>query len=276
MEIAISLDEESWEGELKGRKRDDSLFDFQISANIVRSKSGSPICTMASFEDITERKQAEEALRIANKKLNLLGSITGHDILNQLTVMMGYKDLMKESLKDERLLDFLSKIGKAGENVKQMLEFRREYDRIVAEEPEWVNVAEIINRVAADLPFRDVSLTIDLDSLGIFSDPLIGKVFYNLLQNSLQHGGDLAKIRVYHRRTGDGITLIIEDDGVGVPEKEKESIFEYGYGKHRGYGLYHIKEILSIYQMNIKETGTPGEGARFEIRIPHSRYRFSG
>ena len=231
------------------------------------------ICT---GQDITDRKQSEEALRVANKKLNLLGGITGHDILNQLTVMNGYGSLLENSLDDERLLNYLKNIGKASRKIEEMLEFRREYERIVTEEPEWVNVAEFVNRAAADMPWGGVSLSIDLDSLEIFADSLIGKVFYNLLQNGLEHGGDLTEIRVFDETAKHGTILVFEDDGMGIPENEKEKIFEYGFGKHLGYGLNHIREILGIYRMSIREVGEPGKGARFEIHVPEGNYRIVG
>lgn len=231
------------------------------------------VCT---GQDITGRKKNEEDLRIANKKLNLLGGITGHDVLNQLTVIMAYSELLKSSIEDEKLLKYLDNIGKSGESVKEMIAFRREYERIVARESEWVKVAETIDRVASKLPFGEVSLKVNLDSLEIYSDPLIGKVFYNLLQNSLHHGGDLSEIVVDFRKEENGVALIFKDDGAGIPEIEKDKIFDYGYGKHLGYGLHHIREILEIYDMNIKEIGTPGEGAEFEIWITPSHYRLQG
>ena len=54
-------------------------------------------------QDITEQKRAEDALTIACQKMNLLSSITRHDILNQLTVLSGYLALSEEFATDEKL-----------------------------------------------------------------------------------------------------------------------------------------------------------------------------
>ena len=67
-----------------------------------------------------------------------------------------------------------------------------------------------------------------------------------------------------------------EDNGVGIPTDEKEQIFERGYGKNTGLGLFLASEILSITGMTIRETGEPGKGARFEIAVPKDGYRVSG
>ena len=73
----------------------------------------------------------------------------------------------------------------------------------------------------------------------------------------------------------EGLLLVYEDDGVGVPVPAKQKIFDRGYGEHTGLGLYLVREILSISDIHIQETGTPGKGARFEIRLPPGSYRFS-
>jgi signal transduction histidine kinase len=72
---------------------------------------------------------------------------------------------------------------------------------------------------------------------------------------------------------GDACTLIVEDDGVGVPPGMKDSVFRPGIGRHTGFGLFLVREVLGITGMSIRETGQPGRGARFEIRIPRGGFR---
>ena len=73
-----------------------------------------------------------------------------------------------------------------------------------------------------------------------------------------------------------GLNLIFEDDGAGIPKNENEKIFQRGFGKNTGLGLFLCREILSITGITIKETGEPGKGARFEIFVPQGFYRFNG
>jgi len=110
----------------------------------------------------------------------------------------------------------------------------------------------------------------------MFADPLVVKVFYNLMDNAVSHGGTITCIRFSPRRHGDDYVIVCEDDGVGVPAEEKEKIFERGFGKHTGLGLALSREILSITGITITENGRPGKGARFEITVPKGSYRFAG
>ena len=54
----------------------------------------------------------------------------------------------------------------------------------------------------------------------------------------------------------------------------KKHLFKRGYGKNTGFGLFLIREILSITGITIDENGEPGKGARFEITVPNGTYRF--
>ena len=107
----------------------------------------------------------------------------------------------------------------------------------------------------------------------VFADPLIVKVFYNLMDNAVRYGGKITTIRFsVEDRNGDQI-IVCEDDGDGVVAEEKEKIFERGFGKNTGLGLALSREILDITGITIRETGEPGKGARFEMTVPKGMWR---
>ena len=102
---------------------------------------------------------------------------------------------------------------------------------------------------------------------------MIGKVFYNLVENSARHGRDLTRIRVSCVQRADELILVYEDDGGGIPSSSREFVFDQGFGENTGLGLFLIREILAITGMRISETGEGGTGVRFEIRVPAGRFR---
>jgi signal transduction histidine kinase len=71
----------------------------------------------------------------------------------------------------------------------------------------------------------------------------------------------------------DSLIISFEDDGIGIPFDEKERIFENGYGKNTGIGLYLAREILSITGLFIRECGIEGKGSKFEIVVPAGKFR---
>jgi signal transduction histidine kinase len=109
----------------------------------------------------------------------------------------------------------------------------------------------------------------------VLADPLYEKVFGNLIDNSRRHGERVRHISFSSAlQDHDSLILMYEDDGFGVPESDKERIFEKGFGKETGLGLFLSREILTITGLTIKETEVYGKGARFEILVPLGRFRF--
>ena len=107
----------------------------------------------------------------------------------------------------------------------------------------------------------------------MFADPLIVKVFYNLMDNAFRYGGKITTIRFSVEQRDEYHVVVCEDDGEGVITEEKERIFERGFGKNTGLGLALSREILDITGITIRETGEPGKGARFEMAVPNEAWR---
>jgi signal transduction histidine kinase len=127
-----------------------------------------------------------------------------------------------------------------------------------------------------DLDLSSVNVTVTTGNATIFADPLFDKVIYNLFDNALRHGEGVSEIRVSSEERSSGVVLVIEDNGTGIPAAIKEKIFERGYGKNTGWGLFLVREILEITGMTITECGEPGKGARLEIHIPRGSFSPDG
>ncbi|WP_301677572.1 sensor histidine kinase [Methanoculleus methanifontis] len=249
---------------------------FETIRSPILDRSGEVIGTVGIARDITGRKKTEEAVRLANKKLNLLSSITRHDVLNQLTVVLGYLRLAEEQVTDPLLRDYLEKMSKAGEIARRQIEFTREYQEIGVRLPRWQDVRSTILQATKDLTPGLVTLSVDIRDVEVFADPLLEKVFYNTVENALRHGGSITKVKFSAENSDGCLRIVCEDDGTGVPESEKQHIFERRYFNHTGFGLFLAKEVLAITGLSIRETGVPGEGARFELLVPAGVYRLNG
>jgi PAS domain S-box-containing protein len=230
--------------------------------------------TIVSLLDITDKVLAEDAVQRANKKLNLLSSITRHDILNQLTALKGYLELSQISATDAGLKTSIEKELVAAEAIQHQILFTRDYQDIGIQSPEWQNLREVILGNCNGIRLKNVTVTVLFNGVEIYADLLLGKVFYNLMDNAIRHGGTLMQIRFTCEESFEELVVICEDDGVGIPADVKEKIFNRQHFVGSGFGLFISREILSITGISIRETGTPGKGARFEIRVPKGAYRF--
>lgn len=220
--------------------------------------------------DITGRKKTEKALRQANRQLNLLSSVTRHDVLNNISIILGFLALTRTEVDNPKLEGYLKEIEAATKAIRSQIEFTRVYQDLGTHEPQWIPLDEVMPHL--QLP---PTVTLDTDAGGyrVYADPMFEKVFQNLLDNSLRHGGHVTSIRVSYHKTGKDLVIVWEDNGKGIPVQEKEKIFERGFGNNTGFGLFLIREILMMTDMTIRENGKPGMGARFEITVPQGAYR---
>ena len=224
--------------------------------------------------DITERKIAQDALALANKKLGLMASITRHDIVNQLVALNAYIELCRERTTDPAVVSHLQTMAKVSASIERHITFTRDYQTLGEQAPEWQDAGACVIRATAGLPMRNIRVATELHDVKILADPLFEKIFYNLIDNALRYGGEkMTTIRIRSEETQEGLTIFVEDDGAGVAPEDRPHLFTKGFGKNTGLGLFLSREILAITGMDIRETGTSGEGARFEIMVPKGAYR---
>ncbi|MCM2465804.1 PAS domain S-box protein [Methanoculleus oceani] len=255
------------------RRKDGRYIWVEVCTIPVYGDDGRPVAIDYAVHDIDAWKQTEAALIQANKNLTLMNSIVRHDILNQVTVVLGHIALLRDRPLDPTVAAALDKQQAAVEIIQSQIEFTRDYQDLGIRAPGWFPVGPLVTGAARALRPAGIKFAADLDGLSVYADPLLSSVFYNLLENAIRHGRTVTEIRVTAVPDG-GVRIVWEDNGVGVPAENKERIFERGFGSHTGLGLFLVKEILSITGIAIRETGEPGKGARFEIAVPERYARY--
>jgi PAS domain S-box-containing protein len=236
---------------------------------------GRVIGAIESIRDISSRKRVEQALLKTNEKLNLLSSITRHDIRNRITVLFGILPIVKRMSSSPEMAELIDLLEKAAYAIRDQIEFTRDYQDMGVHAPEWRDAGELLDHISHQGLLSAVRLENELHGLMIYADPLLERVFYNLVDNAIRHGGDITLIAASYVPNQGGIVVIFEDNGAGIPDELKTKVFERGYGKNTGLGLFLVREILSITGISIVERGIFGSGARFEILVPEGCYRFS-
>jgi signal transduction histidine kinase len=174
----------------------------------------------------------------------------------------------------EVLAEMMSRIDKGARTIDALLDFTGEYEKIGLTEPVWLEVPRLFKEGVMGLDTQRITASLDLDGLEILGDPMFSKVFRNLADNTLRHGEKATRISVSYEVRPDGLVITYEDDGVGITKEARAKLFQRGYGKNTGLGLYLTKEILDSSGMIIRETSVPGSGVRFEMLVPNGKFRF--
>jgi PAS domain S-box-containing protein len=251
-----------------------AIFWFEVRCFLRIDISGNPVGIYGILRDVSVRKNAQDAMNIANKKLNLLNQNTRHDILNTITGLLGCVDMAKatqSAAEKDQLLDDIKHLTRV---IQNQITFTREYQEVGVREPQWQNINAIIDTVKASFTKSGIAITAGFDTIEIYADPLLEKVFYNLIDNAIRHGGTITRITIEASVRDNDLVLVFRDDGVGIENNQKPEIFKRGVGKNTGMGLFLTAEILEITGIRIEEKGIYGKGACFEIRIPNGTWRY--
>lgn len=253
------------------KRKNGTTFIADTKTAVLHDSRGEITGLLTIVRDITDRKRAEDALHQMNRQLQLMGSITRHDILNQLMALESYVVLAREITDPSQssLNEFIKKEGDIIKTIKTQIQFTRDYQELGVKKPVWQNLNTSVSYARSALPVRDITISVDNPSVEVLADPLFGKVIYNLIDNALRYGGStLSCIMFSSHVNGGDLVVICEDDGVGIPDDDKEAIFERGFGNNTGLGLFLAREIVALTGMTLRETGVYGSGARFIIRVP--------
>ena len=229
---------------------------------------------LLALNDITDTRTVERSLLEANKKLNLLSSITRHDNLNSLTTLSLLVELASDVADlDETVRSYLGRMKGVVKDIGQQINFTKVYQDLGTQEPQWHLLTRVIREsVPEDMPL-ELIMDQSLEKLEIFGDPMLPRVFHNLMENVVRHGENATSLKVSSERKDEGIEILFHDNGKGVPDCDKISIFNRGFGKNGGLGLFLSKEILSITDLGISEVGEYGKGACFRIDVPLTSHR---
>ena len=241
------------------------------------SSVGSYIGTEINKQNATKiQKKLLENVVETNKKLNFMGSFLRHDSNNNILAINGHVELIMEDIKSidnekgDAIRNHCEKILNILEKMKNNIKNSKMYQQIGIKNPIWQKAEDI----EKDFQCPGIKIINNARDLEVFAEPLLGPAFNTFFDNTLRHGQKATQVTIsYNILPDQRLVFVYEDDGVGIKQEDKDKIFDYGFGSNTGIGLFLVKEILSAANMQIKETGEPGKGARFEITILPEIYR---
>lgn len=209
-----------------------------------------------------QRQRNTTRLQAQNEKLEEFASMLTHDLRNPLGVAQGRLELAREECDSEHL-DAVSRAQeRIGVLIDDLLTLAREGEDVG--EVESVNLGYIIHHSWQAVGTADATLATEIERTIQADSSRLQQLLENLMRNAVEHGGDDVSITIGVLPGG----FYVEDDGPGIPEAEREEVFEAGHSTTHngtGFGLAIAREIAEAHGWDVRATEGSKGGARFEI-----------
>ncbi len=290
-----------WEGEIRNRAKDGTYYWVHTTIVPFMDADGRPEQYVAVRYEITERKLAEEQLKVYAKKLEIsnqelqdFASVAAHDLQEPLRKIQSFADRLKVRAKDElkpESLDYLERLQNSAQRMQTLINDLLTYSRVTTKAQPFKNLDlnQIVAHVVSDLEIRleqtkGVIQYADLPAIDADATQM-HQLFQNLIGNALKFHKPgtppIVKVstKIFEQsplgRPGPACQVAIEDNGIGFDEKYLDrifTIFQRLHGRHEyegtGIGLAVCRKIVDRHAGVITANSTPGSGATFLITLP--------
>ncbi len=288
--MEITQNTGGWVGELRAKRKDGSTFDVQLSVSMVKDENNKPICMMASFVDITERKKMEEEFQ-KMQKLKSVGVLAGgiaHDFNNLLTAIIGNLSLIELYAKSgENILEVLEETKRASQQTRRLTQQLLTFSTGGAPIKKGVSITELLKDTASlALSGSNVKCEFSLpDDLwwAEVDEGQIDQAINNMIINAKQAMAGGGTIRVWAEnvivgaeqglplKEGKYIKVSIKDQGTGIMGDDLPKIFDPYFTTKQagnGLGLAITHSIINKHGGHITVESEMGDGTTFIILLP--------
>jgi PAS domain S-box-containing protein len=249
-------------------RADGSVFWADIAISPIRDEELIGYAVVS--QDRTEAKEYKQMLERQNDRLKEFTDILAHDLRTPLNTIDGYLDLYEQTGDDEHIAVVKKTTARMERLVDDLLRVARQGD--VVENPEPTDIGDVIESAWHGTGQNEAGVTLTYEPVASLSaDPdRLCELFENLFRNAIEHGstGTEEEMNVTIRVGPLGEGFYIEDDGPGIPDEMRETVFDHGVTTAtdgNGYGLSIVRTIANAHGWDIVATEAASGGARFEI-----------
>lgn len=215
-------------------------------------------------ERTAELEANERELERQNAQLEQFASVVSHDLRNPLSVAQGNVELIRDEYESDRLETVSDAHARMEALIEDLLTLARQGDSIRGVEP--VELAGLCRTCWEQVTTEDATLALDDPPTVMADRDRLRQLLENLFRNSVEHGGADPTVTVGALDAGGGFYLA--DDGPGIPESERDRVFESGHSttdSGTGFGLAIVAEIVEAHGWNVRVSESDDGGVRFEI-----------
>ncbi|MFA5312191.1 MAG: response regulator [Methanomassiliicoccales archaeon] len=240
---------------------------------INRSKHEAGI--ILSIRDMADAERIEAAER-RNRGLEQMLDLMRHDVIDHMDQAEGYLRALEGTILEPHKRRYLEEISRTMGALREHIDLNNLYQDLGEKGPLWQDLGDIFDRAVDGLDLRNVELNHDLGRIEVLADPHADKALNTILSNLVRERNGARKVSISHQVSRGGLTIMIDDDGMGIRQDEKFAVFEYGHFFGNWRGLHLAKEILMLTDVSVREIGIQNLGSRFEIVVPDGNYRYCG
>lgn len=290
--------------ETRRYNRKGELLDVNISFDVWRGKDNRPIGCVVILHDVTQSKQLEKQLFLA-QKMEAMGTLAAgiaHDFNNILSGIFAFSQMANKHARDtDKVKEHIGQIEKGAQRASSLVQQILTYCRRKEYQKEQLNLGvilkETLDLLSSTLP-PQIQTDIEIEKdITVMADPTqIHRVIMNLCTNALHAMPDTSgKLSITLRKNlvsktdiepdlniipGEYALLEISDTGHGMDKETMDRAFDPYFttkenGKGTGFGLALAKAIVESHDGYITARSTPGKGARFRIYLPLSNVPLS-
>jgi len=214
------------------------------------------------MDQTTKLRARKKTLKRQNERLDEFTSVVSHDLRNPLSIAQGNIGLLRGEYDDDRIETVDNALTRMGDLIEDLLMLAREGKEVNSTEP--TTIKEVATNCWENVETANAELSVRTDRTIQADRCRIAQLFENLIRNAIEHVGQTVSITIGEFKNG----FYIEDDGPGIPNDERDTVFEAGYSTQTGgtgFGLSIVKQVAEAHGWEISVTeGTDG-GARFEV-----------
>ncbi|MFB6169907.1 MAG: PAS domain-containing sensor histidine kinase [Haloarculaceae archaeon] len=252
------------EGSVTGRgwriHKDGSRFWADFTLTAVHESDGSLRGFTKVLQDLTAEREYQKLLERQNEQLEDFSGKVSHDLTNPLTVARGRLELARETSDDPDLERAAAAVDRSLEIVDELRSQSRE--GVDAGAVEEVSLAETAKWCWRGIETANETLVVETDQRVRAVPSRLKQILDNLLSNAVEHGGNGVTVTVGDLADG----FYVSDNGSGIPEADRERVFERGYTTSgTGLGLHIVRENVEVHGWTVEATDSEERGAEFRI-----------
>ncbi len=280
------------------RKKDDTVINTLITSVPIKDDKGEVIAFQGTIRDITAQKEAENALKESEKKLQELNaakdkffSIISHDLRSPFNSIIGFSEMLyneTEAFSKAEIKEMAESIYKVSQETYNLLNNLLEWSgtqtgRIIFEPAKTriydivINTIDLLNDNAKK---KNIAISVDIpEHLQVFADiNMITTVIRNLLSNAIKFTYEKGSIKISAQDTGKSVEITIADTGMGIKKKDINNIFRIDADssnpgtaneKGTGLGLVLCKEFVAMNNGDIRVESEIAKGSKFIVSLPN-------